>query len=888
MAVKIKLAAPGSRFASVRSFFPGNSPKSFLTRKVLIVAGAVVAFCFLVFASIFGYYYSKYQHIVDDRLAKPLFANTAKIYAAPTELRPGQKYTARFIALQLRDAGYSVEGEGKASPMGTYAESAESITIRPGAESFHAPDSATVTIDDGKIAKITGQNGQELDAYELEPLLVTDLSDQARAKRRLVTYDELPKTMVQAVTSIEDRRFFEHGGVDYYSLAGWTWHDLRGDRRYSGGASTLTMQLAKMFFLTPERTFKRKFLQIVITFQLEHRFSKEKIFEIYANQVPMGQRGSFSINGFGEAAQAYFGKDVRQLNLPECALLAGLIQSPSRLNPYRHEERARTRRNVVLDAMVETGAITKQQAEEAKATPIKLAPGAVDAGEAPYFVDLVREQLAQRLSDSDYNQEGLRIYTSLDPELQRAATEAVDEEMKAVDAQVEHLHERRVKRGDDTPIVYPQVALVPLNPHTGEVLALVGGRNYGASQFNHAVSHRPTGSIFKPFVYAAAFNTSLAGAQLTNSAGTSATFTPVTILNDEQTTFTFAGNQTYSPRDFEGKYFGQVTAREALERSLNNATISLAEMVGYNNVASLARDAGIKSARGTPAMAIGAYDATPMEMAGAYTVFANGGVKIDPWMVSAVRTPSGDPISEYTPTTEPVLDPRAAFLTTALMEDVMNHGTAEVVRAAGFRPPAAGKTGTSHDAWFAGFTSNLICIVWVGNDDYTDIKIEGSRAAAPIWAAFMKKAVELPQYSDTKDFVPPQGLVQVSLDKGTNLLADASCPEDYTATFLDGTQPTDTCDHTNGDQRNLFQRIFGLGQKPANPGPVPGPVAATPPAQPATQQPAAPAQQQPQQSVLQQEYQKEKKRGFFSRLFGGKKKDDQQQQPQQQPAPQPQ
>jgi penicillin-binding protein 1B len=855
------------------------------SRNVLIAAGAVVALCFLLFVSIFGFYYVKYRRIVDERLEKPLFANTAKIYAAPTELRPGQKYTARFIAQQLRDAGYSIDGEGKASPLGTYSAGAESITIHPGAQSFHAPDSATVTFDSGVISRITGENGQELEAYQLEPLLVTDLSDQSRAKRRLVTYDELPRTMVQAVTSIEDRRFFEHGGVDYYSIVGWTWHDLRGDRRYAGGASTLTMQLAKMFFLTPERTFKRKFLQVVITFQLEHRFSKQKIFETYANQVPLGQRGSFSINGLGEAAQAYFGKDIRQLNLPECALLAGLIQSPSRLNPYRHEERATIRRNTVLDAMVETGAITKEQAEEAKATPIKLAPGAVDAGEAPYFVDLVREQLAQRLGDADYNQEGLRIYTSLDPDLQRAATEAVDEEVKTVDAQVERLHARRVKAGDTTPIVYPQVALVALNPHTGEVLALVGGRNYGASQFNHAVSHRPTGSIFKPFVYAAAFNTSLAGAQLTNQDGTSAVFTPVTILNDEQTTFTFAGNQTYTPRDFEGKYFGAVTAREALERSLNNATISLAQMVGFNNVASLARDAGITSARATPAMAIGAYDATPLQMAGAYTVFANGGVKIDPWMVSSVRSPNGDPIVDYTPATKPILDPRAAFLTTALMEDVINHGTGAGVRAQGFRAPAAGKTGTEHDAWFAGYTSNLICVVWVGNDDYSDIKIEGAHAAAPIWADFMKRAVALPQYSDTKEFVPPEGLVQVSLDKATNLLADASCPDDYTATFLEGTQPTDTCDHSNGDQRNLFQRIFGLGEKPANPGPLPS-ATATPAPQQNVQQPAgttATAQTQPAQPAEPPK----KKPGFFKRLFGGGKKDDEPQQPQQ-PQPQPQ
>ncbi|GGH14476.1 PBP1A family penicillin-binding protein [Silvibacterium dinghuense] len=858
-----------------------------MTRRILLVVGAVAAICIVFFGVVFAFYYHKYQHIVDDRLAKPLFANTAKIYAAPTELRPGQKYTVQYIEQQLRSAGYSIDGEGSASPMGTFTAGAESITIHPGPQSFHAPDSATVTFDSGAISQITGSNGQQLAAYELEPLLVTDLSDQNRAKRRLVTYDELPQTLVHAVTSIEDRRFFEHGGVDYYSILGWTWHDLRGDRRYAGGASTLTMQLAKIMFLSPERTFSRKFRQVLITFQLENHYSKQKIFEIYANQVPLGQRGSFSINGFGEAAQAYFGKDVRQLTLPECALLAGLIQSPSRLNPYRHAERAISRRNVVLDAMVETGAITKTQAEEAKATPLHLVPGAVDAGEAPYFVDLVRDQLSQRLNDADYNQQGLRIYTSLDPDLQRAATEAVNEEMKNVDEQVERLHERRVKAGDESPIVYPQVALIALNPHTGQILALVGGRNYGSSQYNHAVAHRPTGSIFKPFVFAAAFNTSLAGAQLTNSDGVSATFTPVTTLNDEQTTFTFAGNQTYTPKDFEGKYMGEVTARTALEFSLNNATISLAEMVGYNNVASLARDAGIKSARGTPAMAIGAYDATPLEMAGAYTVFANGGVKIDPWMVASVRNPNGDPVADYTPTTKPILDPRSAFLTTALMEDVINHGTAAGVRLQGFRAPAAGKTGTSHDAWFAGFTSNLLTIVWVGNDDYSDIKIEGAHAAAPIWADFMKRAIALPEYSDTKDFVPPSGVTQVTLDKATNLIADASCSEaDYTAYFLDGTQPTDTCDHANGDQRNIFQRIFGLGEKPAAPPSTPGaqPVAS----QPATPVPAGQPQPAAQAPVPAVDDKPKKKPGFFRRLFGGGKKDndDQSNQPAQPSTPQ--
>jgi penicillin-binding protein 1B len=526
---------------------------------------------------------------------------------------------------------------------------------------------------------------------------------------------------------------------------------------------------------------------------------------MYANEINLGQRGSFSIDGFGEAAQAYFGKDASQLNLAECATLAGMIQRPNYFNPYRHPDRTIERRNLVLDSMVETGAITKNQAEAAKQEQLHLSAASVDASDAPYFVDLVHEQLLQRLGDRDFNREGLRIYTSLDPDLQRAAASAVASTMHVIDEQVDKLHAHR-KPGET--YQYPQVALVALNPHTGQVLALIGGRNYGASQLNHAVAKRPTGSIFKPFVYAAAFATAAEGATLP---GQSSLFSPVTMLSDEQTTYD-VGGQSYTPRNFEGEYHGQVTARYALMRSLNNATIGLAGMVGFDRVAALARDAGIKSARGTPAVAIGAYDATPLDMAGAYTAFANHGLYLEPWMLASIRTTTGDVVTDYSPASKQVLDPRVAYLTTSLMEAVLRgNGTGAGVRGMGFTAPAAGKTGTSHDAWFAGFTSNLLCVVWVGNDDYSDVKIEGARAAAPIWAEFMKRAVQLPQYSDTNAFVPPEGVQIVSIDPATNLLSDETCPDGYNAAFLDGTAPTETCDHAN-DHRNLLQKIFGLGK----------------------------------------------------------------------------
>jgi len=771
----------------------GNHPWAVLALRVGLVTFAA---CVLVFFSIFGFFYIKYRHIVDDRLKEPIFANTAKIYAAPREVRPGQKFTVRLIANELHAAGYSADGASETSEFGTFKEGVQTITVRPGPQSFHSQDGAAIHVSNGVVESITDDHGQPLSSYELEPQLITGLSDDAnRTKRRLLTYSELPPNLINAVLAIEDRRFFEHSGVDYIRILGAIRNDLTPGRRFVEGGSTLTMQLARGLLLTPERRIKRKMIEIVITFQLEHRFSKQQIFEMYANQIPLGQRGSFSIDGFGEAAQAFFGKDVHQLDLAEDALLAGIIQSPSRLNPFRHAERAIERRNLVLDSMVEIGAITKGEAEKAKAEPLHLVPGSVDASEAPYFVDLVHDQLVQKLGDHDFNRESLRIYTSLDPDLQREATAAVESTVHVIDEQVDKLHARDKKLGKS--YIYPQVALVALNPHTGQVLALVGGRSYGASQLNHTVAKRPTGSIFKPFVYASAFATAAEGTILP---GQTKLFSPLTILKDEQTTYGEGTPYEYTPKNFENEYFGMVTAREALQHSLNNATISLASMVGFERVAQLARDAGIKGVRGTPAMAIGAYDATPLEMAGAYTVFANGGMRLEPWMLASVRTTTGDVIADYSHDSKQILDPRVAYLTTSLMENVIDHGTGAGVRARGFLAPAAGKTGTSHDAWFAGYTTNLLCIVWVGNDDYTDVNIEGAHAAAPIWAEFMKKAVQLPQYSDTNQFTPPEGVDIVSIDKVSSLLSDATC-----------TAPTENCDHP-AEHRSLMQKLFGTGK----------------------------------------------------------------------------
>ncbi len=825
---------------------------------------------------VFAYYYVKYDRIIDRRMKGQIFENAAKIYARPKLLQVGDKSSVEEIAADLRRVGYVEAGKGE-SGMGTFSLAKHSIEIHPGPESFHSTDGADIRIADGKVERIDGTGnaaGQSLAGFELEPQLVTALfQGEQRSKRQLVKFDDLPKVMVNAVLAIEDRRFFQHSGVNYLRLAEAVWTDLRSGHKGQGG-STLTMQISRGFFLTPEKTVKRKAIEMLIAIELEQKFTKPQIFELYANQVPMGQRGSFAISGLGEAARAYFNKDIKSVNLPEAALLAGLIQRPSYLSPYRHPDRALERRNLVLDSMVETGAITRDEAEKAKATPLKLAPPNVEASDAPYFVDLVKETLQSRYSDVDLNDQGYRIYTTIDPDLQTAAAQAVETGIKLVDEQVTKMRTRKIKVGKgktaktetevkEGPI--PQVALVAIDPHTGEVLALVGGRNYGFSQLNHAVAKRPTGSIFKPFVYAAAMNTALKPDEEPDKVVTMAS-----LIDDSPTTFTY-GDQIYEPRNYKNEYHGQVTARYALAQSLNNATVKLAEMIGYDQVAGLARQAGITSVKPTPAMALGAYDATPLEMAGAYTIFANDGERVDPIMIKSLRQPNGDVVEDFNTTKKPVLDPRIAYVMTDMMQTVVNNGTGYTVRQRGFTSPAAGKTGTSHDGWFAGYTSNLLCIVWVGFDDYSDLKLSGSVTAAPIWAEFMKKAVTMAAYRDASPFKQPSGVVDVQLDKVTNRLATAACPETYSAAFVAGTEPRDTCEQS-GDNRNVFQKLFGIGQPP--PAIVNGPARTLPPGaagQQAAQQqqpPPPPQQQQPQ----------EKKKGFFGKLAGffggGDKKDE--------------
>ncbi len=809
-----------------------------------IVRVAILTFVTLsvVIVAFFAYWYVKYDRIIEERFRGPAFATSARIYAAPMVVKVGMEATVPAIAAELRHAGYT-EKEGE-SALGSYQVRGGTIEVLPGPESYHSQEPATITVTDGTIAGIQSRSAGDLAAYELEPQVLASLFDaEQRSKRQLVKYDEIPKVMVEAVLAIEDRRFFQHGGVNFMRLAEAAWIDFTRQRHQQGG-STITMQLSRAFFLSPEKTLKRKLVEMLIAVELEQKFSKQQIFEFYANRVDLGQRGSFTISGLAEGSRSYFNKDLKDLTLPEAALLAGLIQAPSYLSPYRHPERALERRNTVIEAMVETRAITREQADKAKATPLKLAPPNVEASDAPYFVDMVRDTIVSKLNEREVNEQQYRIYTTLDPALQRAAAQAVEVGMKIVDDQVTKMRTKKVKVGKNkfettvAPGPQAQVALVAMDPHTGEIKALVGGRNYGASQLNHAVAKRPTGSIFKPFVYAAAMNTGIDGSPTV--------ITPASTVPDQPSTFAY-GDQIYEPRNYKEEYHGDVTLRYALALSLNNATVKVAEEVGYEKVADLARSAGISSVKATPAMALGAYDATPVDMTAAYTSFANGGTRLSPLFVNSVRNARGDVVLNFSSEKKQVLDPRVAFVMTNMLEGVMNFGTAFGVRSRGFSAPAAGKTGSSHDGWFAGYTSNLLCIVWVGYDDYSDLHLSGAQTAAPIWAEFMKKAVALPQYSDVKPFAQPEGVVDVQLDKVTNRLATASCPDDYTIAFISGTEPHDTCDQTGGVQ-GFFSRIFGGNSEKALPPPAVG--------------------NQPVAGGVQTEEEAKKKKGFFSKIVG--------------------
>jgi penicillin-binding protein 1B len=802
--------------------------KGFWTSIFGLTVLGVVFTIFLTCASIFAYYYIKYSRMIDARLSGHLLQNTTQIFAAPAHIAVGQAWGAGDLASYLQREGYRPEKDDNA--LGQYTVQGNSVDIRPSKLSYFGGSNALGVQFSGKAIRAIRPlgGGTELGTAEIEPELITNLFDSAREKRRPVRYDDLPPVLVHAILSAEDKRFFEHGGFDFLRIVGAAWADLRHSSNHYQGASTITMQVARTFFFSNERTLRRKVAEAMVSLELEQRFSKPQLFELYANEIYLGNRGSFGIRGFSEASVAYFGKDLRQLSLGECAYLAGIIRAPNYYSTAdRRPERGAQARDRVLGQMLDNKYVSEADVQDAKRAPLKIVRTSVAGSEAPYFVDMVKDHLLDKYSESELGNQNFRVYTTLDPELQRAAVAAVDAGMKNVDKLLAKKYDRwrkeQAKKGSNEPIPQAQVALVALDPRTGDIKAILGGRDYGQSQLNHALAHRQPGSVFKPFVYAAAFDNAVDGVQ--------PIVTPATTIDDEPTTFEFDGKD-YTPNNFGQKFMGRVTIREALTNSLNVATVKVAELVGYGRVVQIARQMGLgNNIQPTPAVALGAYEMTAVDVAAGYTAFANGGTRAEPQFIHSVISSDGTTMEKSTPQTHLVLDPRVTFLVTSLLKDVLNRGTAAGVRARGFTLPAAGKTGTSRDGWFAGFTSNLLCVIWIGFDDNRDLGLPGGTAAAPIWADFMIRATALPAYRDVKDFAAPEGVQSVLIDPESLELATPNCPTTREEVYVAGSAPTQYCELHGGHSvtssaGSWLSHIFGGGDpKPPQPdanGPAPG------------------------------------------------------------------
>jgi penicillin-binding protein 1B len=808
---------------------------------------------FIAAAGVLTYYYVSFGKLINQRLTGQIFENTSSVYTAPGRIYTGESMKQADLTSYLLRAGYQ-ESDVQGAP-GYFTVTKSSIEIHPSFTNsyFRGRNAVRVDFSPFGVSHITQlSDGSDLDSTLLEPELITNLFDSTREKRRVIRYEDLPPDLVHALLAAEDKRFFEHGALDMIRVFGAAFADIsKGEK--AQGASTIDMQVARTFFFTTKREWSRKAKEILMAAELNERFSKQQILELYANDIYLGNRGSFSIRGFGEGAEAYFGKDVRELTIGESAFLTAIIRSPNRYAlAERHMDRAEEARDRVLGQMVEDGYITADQEDAAKKAKLKFVNGGMNSSSAPYFVDMVKDHLLEKYSENDLETESYHIYTTLDPDLQRAATDAVQVGMTSVDKLLARRYAAWKKKGE--PVPEAQVALVALDPRTGEIRALVGGRDYGESQLNHALAHRQPGSVFKPFVYAAAFNSAVQG--------NDPIITPSTTVDDSPTTFEF-DNKEYTPNNYGEEFYGTVTVHDALMRSLNVATIKVAQMIGYQRVVDMARQMGIQDPMiATPALALGTYEMTPIEVAGAYTGFASGGTRAEPIFIRNVVNEEGNTEEAAAPQTRNVLDPRVAFLTTSLMEDVIDHGTGYPVRALGFNAPAAGKTGTSRDGWFAGYTSNLICVVWVGFDDNRDLDLTGGQSAASVWGEFMKRAVALPEYRNTTDFEPPDGVVEQSIDPDTGMLSNASCPKMQQEYFISGTQPTEYCDaggraSTTGPGEWL-SHIFTGGSSPAPP---------APPSEANSRQTSPPGSpQQPAGSTSQQ--QDDKKKGVLGRIFG--------------------
>ena len=734
---------------------------------------AIAIPCLLVTA-VTLYYYVTFGRLLDARLHGEFQRADPRVFARPFEVRKGQSLTPRQLVDRLNDLGYAQR---------TRAEQAGEFTI--------GRDTILIVPRDGeskgKLARVhfaaaaKGKEPQGIDyieavggttrwdRLELDTPLITALVATGREKRRDVPLAQIPPRVVQAVLAIEDRRFYDHPGIDPLAIAGALWNYAFGDKTYMRGASTLTQQLVKNTFLTQERSPRRKAQEWLMSVALERRLTKNEVLELYLNDVWLGQRGSFAIHGVPEASRIFFGKDISNVSLSEAATLAGVIQSPPRHSPFNNPERSKERRNVVLQAMATAGFITAEDANRASREPLQVAARSLE-NEAPYFVDYVGQELQDKYKITG----AIDVYTTLDMHLQKLAQDAVRDGLNRVD---EILAKRKRQRA--------QAALVAIDPRTGEILALVGGRSYNQTQFNRALNaNRQPGSVFKPFVYLAAFERALADGRTD--------VTPATVVLDEPTSWEF-NQQTWTPGNYDGEYEGAITLRRALALSRNIVTIKVAETAGYDHVAGLWRRVGAGTPpRPYPSIALGVFEVTPLQVASAYTVFANGGA-IRPLKPITRIVRAGRDVPITAEAVRSVARAETTFLVTNMMRSVINEGTGAGARAAGFVHDAAGKSGTTNDlrdAWFVGFTPELLTVVWVGLDDNTPVGLSGTQAALPIWTSFMLRAMA---GRPNASFATPDGISFLEIDRDTGKLATFACPRIFREAFIAGTEPAEIC-----------------------------------------------------------------------------------------------
>ena len=761
------------------------------SRRWLPIVLVLIASCGAVLTGALAYYAVTFSRQIEARLHGERDRVLPRVFARPVVLWRGQAMSERQLVDRLNELAYAERVRAEKPGEFAIAGGVVSIVPRSGNHdgqrvrvSFERPAvrKASTASRPLRITRLEA-DGRAAPRIVLDPPLLTALMRTGREKRRQVPLAAIPARMVQAVLAIEDRRFYGHPGIDPIRMVGALFTNVFGERRYLEGASTLTQQLARNFFLTEQlaeeaasnqRSLRRKLLEQFMAIILERQASKDEILELYLNDVYLGQRGSFAIHGVAEAARLFFGKDVSNLSLSEAATIAGVIQSPSVLSPFHAEKRCRERRNVVLRAMVDAGFITDEAATRAVSEPLRVVQRALEA-QAPYFVDLVGQVLAEELPGVTRSAQALDVYTTLDLQMQRIAQDALRDGLEKVDK----LLSRRKRRRE------AQAALIAIDPATGEVLALVGGRSYNRSQYNRAISaRRQPGSVFKPFVYLAAFERAAEEGR--------GDVTPATLVMDEHAPIEYA-QQVWNPGNYENEYDGEVTLRRALAMSRNLATIHVAELAGFDRVAGLWRRIGVGAKpHAYPSITLGVFEATPFDIATAYTIFPNEGL-LRPLRVLH-RVVSGGQDQRIRPAkTRRIARADTTFLVTNMMRSVINEGTAAGVRASGFAFDAAGKTGTTNDlrdAWFVGFTPELLAVVWVGLDDNRPLGLSGTQAALPIWTQFMSRA--LTGHREQR-FDEPEGIVWSEIDRDTGKIAAPTCPRVISEAFLSGTEPAEYC-----------------------------------------------------------------------------------------------